>query len=83
MQPTGIPVDLDQLITQSLFCDLDPKCVGSIARGGWIVQKRRASRILGRGDRLDGLYMQYQPFMLEPEGIEAMRALSEQYAVGM
>lgn len=24
-------------------------------------------------DRLDGLYMQYQPFMLEPEGIEASK----------
>ena len=34
-------------------------------------------------DRLDGLYMQYQPCMLEPEGIEAMRALSDQYSIGM
>jgi len=60
MQPTGIPVDLDQLATQSLFCDLDQKCIGSIAQGGWMVQKRRASRILGRGDYLDGLYTVFE-----------------------
>lgn len=60
MQPTGIPVDLDQLVTQSLFRDLDQKCLGPIAEGGWTVQKRRASRILGRGDYLDGLYTVFE-----------------------
>jgi len=60
MQSTGIQVDVDQLATQSLFRDLDQKCLGSIARGGWMVQKRRASRILGRGDRLDGLYTVFE-----------------------
>mmetsp|Transcript_26867 Transcript_26867/g.77464 ORF Transcript_26867/g.77464 Transcript_26867/m.77464 type:complete len:948 (+) Transcript_26867:221-3064(+) len=34
-------------------------------------------------DRLDGLYMQYQPIMREPEGITAMRSLSDHYVIGL
>ena len=34
-------------------------------------------------DRLDGLYMQYQDIMREPEGIEAMRSLSDHYVIGV
>lgn len=34
-------------------------------------------------DRLDGLYMQYQDVMMQSEGIEAMRSLSEHYVVGL
>lgn len=60
MQPTGISVDLDQLVEHSLFRDLDRKCVESVARGGWMVEKRRAARILGRGDHLDGLYTVFE-----------------------
>ena len=60
MQSTGVPVDLDRLGEQSLFRDLDRKCVESLARGGWTVEKRRATRILGRGDCLDGLYTVFE-----------------------
>ena len=31
---------------------------------------------------LDGVYLQYQPEMLQPDGIAAMRALSKEYLVG-
>ena len=34
-------------------------------------------------DRLDGLYMQYQDIMQEPEGIEAMKSLSDHYVIGV
>ena len=60
MQPTGIPVEREQLTGQSLFSDLDPRTLDSIARGGWMVEKRRAARILGRGDHLDGLYTVFE-----------------------
>jgi hypothetical protein len=32
---------------------------------------------------LDGVYLQYQPEMLQPDGITAMRALSKEYLVGV
>lgn len=32
---------------------------------------------------LDGVYLQYQPEMLQPEGIAAMRVLTNQYRVGV
>jgi CRP-like cAMP-binding protein len=60
MQPTGIPVDPDQLVGQTLFSDIDPSALESIARGGWTVEKRRATRILGRGDDLEGLYTVFE-----------------------
>ena len=60
MQPTGIPVEREQLTGQSLFSDLGPRTLESIARGGWTVEKRRAARILGRGDHLDGLYTVFE-----------------------
>jgi CRP-like cAMP-binding protein len=56
MQPTGISVDLDQLREQTLFQDLEQRYLESIAHGGWVVERRRACRILGRGDHLEGLY---------------------------
>jgi CRP-like cAMP-binding protein len=60
MQPTGIPVDVEQLREQSLFRDLEQRYLESIARGGWTVERRRASRILGRGDHLEGLYTVFE-----------------------
>lgn len=60
MQSTGIPVDLDRLRKQALFRDLEQRYLESIARGGWAVERRRASRILGRGDHLDGLYTVFE-----------------------
>ena len=32
---------------------------------------------------LDGVYLRYQPEMLQPDGIAAMRALSKEYLVGV
>ena len=60
MQPKGIPIDPDQLVGQTLFSDIDPGSLGSIARGGWTVEKSRATRILGRGDHLEGLYTVFE-----------------------
>lgn len=38
----------------------------------------------GSSERLDGLYMQYQPTMIETEeGMQAMRTLTDQYTVGI
>lgn len=34
-------------------------------------------------ERLDGLYLQFQPCMLEPVGIDACRSLTEHYSVGV
>lgn len=56
MQPTGIPVDPYQLRGQSLFKDIDQRCLNALAQGAWTIEKRRAARIFGRGDHLDGLY---------------------------
>ncbi len=56
MQPTRIPVDVEQLRGQVLFKDLDQRWVDTLARGAWTIEKRRGSRIIGRGDHLDGLY---------------------------
>lgn len=56
MQSTGMPVDLDQLRQQTLFRDLEQRCLESVARGGWTVERRKGARILGRGDHLEGLY---------------------------
>jgi len=60
MQPTGIPIDPDQLVGQTLFSEIAPSALESIARGGWTVEKRRAARILGRGDHLEGLYTVFE-----------------------
>ena len=37
----------------------------------------------GDGSSLDGVYLQFQPEMLEPEGVAALRKLSQTYAVGV
>jgi len=55
MHYTGIPVDVEQMVGQQLFDDVDVESLQTIADGGWVVEARRASRILGRGDHLDGL----------------------------
>ena len=60
MQPTGIPVNVDQLRGQSLFRDLDHRCVEFLSRGAWVVEKRRSARVFGRGDHLDGLYTVFE-----------------------
>ena len=37
----------------------------------------------GDGSSLDGVYLQFQPEMLEPEGVAALRKLSQTYAAGV
>lgn len=57
MASSRIPVNVAQLVDQPLFASLDHQHVHKIARGGWVVEAARGSRILGRGDRLEGLYV--------------------------
>lgn len=57
MHPTGTPIDADQLFDQPLFDNLDQASIAEITRGGWVVEIKRGSRLLARGDQLDGLYM--------------------------
>lgn len=56
MHTTARPLDVEMLREQQLFGQLDAPTVEALARGGWFVEKDRAARILGRGDRLDGMY---------------------------
>lgn len=56
MQPTGIPIDPDQMTDQPLFAGIDGVSIAAIALGGWTVEEGRGARILSRGDRLEGLY---------------------------
>lgn len=57
MHSTGTPIDADQIYDQPLFDNLDHASVVDIARGGWVVEIVRGSRLLARGDELDGLYV--------------------------
>lgn len=57
MHSTRIPVDVDQMLEQPLFEGLDEDSVAEISRGGWVVEAKRATRLLARGDHLDGLYV--------------------------
>ncbi|MCB1802003.1 MAG: Crp/Fnr family transcriptional regulator [Gammaproteobacteria bacterium] len=57
MPSSRSPVDVDLLFDQALFAGLDPRHVQEIARGASVVEAKRGSRILGRGDRLEGLYV--------------------------
>jgi len=56
MHSTGIPVDAEQLSGQQLFGGLGRDSLERIAQGGWYVDFPRGTRVLGRGDTLDGLY---------------------------
>ena len=57
MPNTRKPVDVDQLIDQPLFAQLDAHRIDEIARGGWLVREKRGVRIIGRGDNLDGMFL--------------------------
>ena len=57
MHSTGTPIDADQMFDQPLFDKLDQASIAEIARGGWVVDIKRGSRLLARGDQLDGLYV--------------------------
>jgi CRP-like cAMP-binding protein len=56
MHPSGIPIDIDKMTDTPLFRGLERHSVESIARGAWTVEYRRAARIIGRGEYLDGLF---------------------------
>lgn len=56
MHPTGISVDESRLQAMSLFEDLTPESVNEIAAGGWLTEYPRGTRVLSRGDTLDGIY---------------------------
>ena len=45
------------MLDQPLFESLDEAGLAEIARGGWMVEERRATRLLARGDLLDGLFI--------------------------
>lgn len=45
------------MLDQPLFDRLDEDSVVEIARGGWVVEVKRADRLIARGDHLDGLYV--------------------------
>ncbi len=57
MHSTGNPIDAEQMLDQPLFDNLDQASIVEITRGGWVVEIKRGSRLLARGDRLEGLYM--------------------------
>lgn len=60
MHSTGIAVDVEQMRAQPLFRDMDKKSCELVARGGWVVEEGRGVRVLGRGDRLDGMYTVFE-----------------------
>ena len=74
MHATGIPIDVDQMLAQSLFGELDRRSIQQIARGGWVIEVKRATRLLSRGDYLDGLFAvfegQLKLYMLSCNGDE-------------
>lgn len=57
MHSTRIPVDVNQMLGQPLFESLDEDSVAEISRGGWVIEEKRAARVLARGDHLDGLFV--------------------------
>jgi CRP-like cAMP-binding protein len=60
MHSSGIPIDVDQMQDMPLFSRLEKPSIEAIARGGWIVEHKRAARIVGRGEYLDGLYTVFE-----------------------
>ncbi|MCB1792661.1 MAG: Crp/Fnr family transcriptional regulator [Gammaproteobacteria bacterium] len=57
MPTNRIPVDVNVMLDQPLFSELDEPRIREIARGGWIVRAKRGTRILGRGEILEGMYL--------------------------
>jgi len=56
MHSTGNPVPLNQISALPLFEGLDEALVQRIAQAGWVVQHKRAVRVVARGEQLEGLY---------------------------
>ena len=79
MQPTGMPIDLEQMTGQPLFAGIDGVSLAAIASGGWAVEEGRGARILSRGDHLEGLYSVFQGslklYMLSCSGDERVLRL--------
>ena len=57
MHSTGAAIDPESLAGSELFSDLGESGIAALAAQGWVVRLERASRVLSRGDRLDGLYV--------------------------
>lgn len=56
MHSTGIPIEMEQVHAMALFRDLGDDGLASIVSRSWAVEMPRRSRVLGRGDHLQGLY---------------------------
>lgn len=52
MHTTGVPIDPATLHQMPLFQSLELAGVEQIARGGWVVNHQRGTRVLGRGEFL-------------------------------
>lgn len=60
MHPTGISVDESRLRAMPMFEDLAAESITDIAAGGWLIEHPRGTRVLSRGDSLDGLYTVFE-----------------------
>jgi CRP-like cAMP-binding protein len=56
MHSNGNPVPRDQIRDLALFAAMDEDSLADIALGGWVVEHKRGTRVVGRGDFLEGLY---------------------------
>ena len=60
MHSTGVPIETEAMHDVSLFDGLDAANIETIAHGGWVVELNRSSRVLSRGDQLEGLYTVFE-----------------------
>jgi CRP-like cAMP-binding protein len=56
MHSNGNPVPMDQMRDLALFAAMDEDSLAAIAQRGWVVEHKRGMRVVGRGERLEGLY---------------------------
>lgn len=60
MHSTGATIDPDAMRQIALFNNLEGPSVERIAGGGWTVRHPRGTRVLGRGEALNGLYAVFE-----------------------
>ncbi len=60
MHSTGVPIEPEAMRDLSLFESLDEANVETIAQGGWMVKLNRSTRVLSRGDHLEGMYTVFE-----------------------
>ncbi len=74
MYSTKMPIEPAHMHAIALFAGLDKANIDAIARGGWALTLDRATRVLSRGEQLDGLYAvfegQLKLYMLSCSGDE-------------